>query len=74
METETKGGELRMETMIDQVEVFGIDDQDAVNAFLCELLTNVSRAEIERIEVSSNNILIHYMVPVSELDITTEED
>ena len=72
METETKGGELRMETMIDQIEIFDAEHQDAVNAFLCELLTNISRAEIKEIRVSSSNIIIHYLVPISELEITTE--
>lgn len=62
-----------METMIDQIEVFGIDDQDAINAFLHELAINIMRSEVTDIKVSADNIVIHYKVPISELEIEGEE-
>jgi len=62
-----------METMVDQIEVFGVNDQDAINVFLHELAVNVMRSEITDIRVGANNIVVHYMVPISELETEGEE-
>ena len=59
--------------MIDQVEVFNTDDQDAINVFLHELAINIMRSEVTDIKVGANDILVHYKVPISELE-TAEED
>lgn len=64
--------EEKMEKMIDQIEIFDTDHQDATNAFLHELLTNL-RAEIVTIRASGNNIIVHYRVPVSEMPTEEEE-
>ena len=60
-----------METMVDQIEIFDVDNQDAINIFLHELSVNI-RAEIQHIKIRSSNILIHYAVPISELEVLEE--
>ena len=63
-----------METMIDQIEVFDMGDQDAINAFLHELAVNIMRSEVTNIKVGASNIVVHYKVPISELETEGEDN